>query len=65
MSKGAKFIGLEPTVRIGDKPVLTGQVVSAPPELVKELLARVDFVATDLIAELELEAATHTNDGEV
>lgn len=54
---GAKYIGTEPgVVRIGDRPIMPGEVVSAidhPPEVVDSLLQRGDFIATDMIDELE------------
>lgn len=51
---GAQYIGTEPgVVRIDDKPVLPGDVVTAPADVVAELQLRGDFIATDMIAELE------------
>ena len=55
---GAKYIGTEVgLVRIDDKPVKPGDVIDGPPDVVSKLLARADFIATDMIAELEAEKA--------
>jgi hypothetical protein len=48
MIQGAKFIGAEPLVRIGDRPVMPGEVVSHPPDVVADLIQRSDFVLVEI-----------------
>lgn len=57
---GAKYIGTETgVVRIGDRPVKPGDIISAiehPSVVVEALLQRGDFIACDLIDEAETQA---------
>ena len=44
---GAQYIGTEPgVVRINDRPVLPNDTIAGPPDVVADLLKRVDFRET-------------------